>query len=386
MTTKNKIKFSSQNKSEFVNELRGKVKEYFEKNNISKHGNASIMVKSLLMISLYFVPYLLMVSGIIYSVPGILACWIIMGVGTAGIGLVLMHDANHGTFSKNSGLNKWLGKSLYFLGGFPPTWRYQHNTLHHGFTNIDGQDEDIDPMGLLRFSPHKPLYKIHRLQQYYAWFFYGLMTFSWVTLKDFKQLLSYKKRNVPLSNTKNYNQLMMDLILAKAIYYLIVLIIPLFVLPIAWYWTVLFFLAMHFVCGLILSTIFQTAHVMPTSEFPLPDENGNVENNWVIHQLLTTTDYAPKSRIFSWLIGGLNYQVEHHLFPNISHVHYRKIAAIVKNTTRKYDLPYYVQANFFRAIRSHFNMLRILGQQRISFPDLKAKLINKIPEVTFSRQ
>jgi linoleoyl-CoA desaturase len=385
MMTNNKIKFSPQNKSEFVKELREKVKDYFEKNNISKYGNANIVVKSALMISIYFVAYLLMVSGIVYSLPGILACWIFMGVGAAGIGLVLMHDANHGTFSKRPGLNKWLSKSLYFLGGYPPTWRYQHNTLHHGFTNIDGQDEDINPMGLLRFSPHQPLHKIHRLQQYYAWFFYGLMTFSWVTMKDFKQLLSYKKRNAPLSSTKNYNQLMMDLILSKAIYYLVVLVIPLIVLPIAWYWTVVFFFVMLFVSGLILSTIFQTAHVMPTLEFPLPDENGNVENNWVVHQLLTTTDYAPKSRIFSWLVGGLNYQVEHHLFPNISHIHYRKISEIVKYTTQKYNQPYYVQVNFFQAIRSHFRMLKILGQQRISNPYQKTNLLNEISGVTLSR-
>ncbi len=379
-----KIKFSPQNKSEFVKELRENVKDYFEKNNISKFGNASILVKSAVMISIYFVPYLLMVSGIVNSLPGMLTCWIFMGVGAAGIGLVLMHDANHGTFSKKSGLNKWLGKSLYFLGGYPPTWRYQHNTLHHGFTNIDGQDEDIDPIGLLRFSPHQPLRKIHGLQQYYAWFFYGLMTFSWVTIKDFKQLLSYKKRDVPLSNSRSYNQLLMDLILSKALYYLVVLVIPLIVLPIAWYWTVIFFMAMHFVCGLILSTIFQTAHVMPTSEFPLPDENGNVENNWVIHQLLTTTDYAPKSRIFSWFIGGLNYQVEHHLFPNISHVHYRKISVIVKKTARKYDLPYYVQDSFFKAIRSHFKMLKILGLQHMSSPYRNSKIFNKISRASLS--
>jgi linoleoyl-CoA desaturase len=178
---------------------------------------------------------------------------------------------------------------------------------------------------------------------------------------------------------------MMDLILSKAIYYLVVLVIPLIVLPIAWYWTVVFFFVMLFVSGLILSTIFQTAHVMPTLEFPLPDENGNVENNWVVHQLLTTTDYAPKSRIFSWLVGGLNYQVEHHLFPNISHVHYRKISEIVKYTTQKYNQPYYVQVNFFQAIRSHFRMLKILGQQRISNPYQKTNLLNEISGVTLSR-
>ncbi len=119
---------------------------------------------------------------------------------------------------------------------------------------------------------------------------------------------------------------------------------------------------MHFLSGLILSAIFQTAHVMPTSVYPMPNEEGNLENNWAIHQLMTTTDYAPKSRIFSWLIGGLNYQVEHHLFPNVSHVHYKKISKMVKETAQKYNLPYYVQGNFFMTVYVHFKMLKMLGR------------------------
>jgi len=360
--TKSNIKFPNQEKPEFIIELRKKVNDYFEQNNISKYGNPSIIVKSVLMIILYILPFILMISGVIVSIPGILICWIIMGIGMAGIGMVLMHDANHRTFSKNQTTNKWLSKSLYLLGGFPPTWRYQHNTLHHGFTNIDGYDEDINPVGILRFSPNKPLYKIHRFQQWYAWGFYCLMTLAWATRKDFRQLIRYKKEEVPLSKNNKYNQLMVDLTISKILYYVIFLVIPIIILPIAWYWTLLLFLTMHFLSGLILSAIFQTAHVMPSSEYPLPDEEGNLENNWAIHQLLTTTDYAPKSRIFSWLIGGLNYQVEHHLFPNISHVHYKKISQLVKDTAYKYNLPYYVQGNFFLTVYSHFKMLKMLGR------------------------
>jgi linoleoyl-CoA desaturase len=358
-----KIKFSiSKDKSEFIVELRKKVKDYFEENNISKYGNASIILKSLFMFSLYFTPYILMLSGVINTVYLTILCWIAMGIGTAGLGMVLMHDASHGSFSQNTTLNKWLGKSLYLLGGFPPNWRYQHNTLHHGFTNIEGHDEDISPAGILRFSPHTPLFKIHRYQHYYAFFLYGLMTLSWVTVNDFTRLNSYKKMNAPMSITKSYNQLFIELIVSKVLYYLIFLIIPILVIQLPWYWILLGFLIMHFVCGLILSTIFQTAHVMPTSEYPLPDEEGRIDNNWAAHQLFTTSDYSPKSRIFSWLIGGLNYQIEHHLFPNISHVHYRKLSELVKNTAKKYNLPYYVQPNFVAAVNSHIKMLKLLGR------------------------
>ena len=358
---KKKIKFSKQGKPEFLQELKADVKDYFEKNNISKYGNTSIIIKSIFMLSLYLIPYSFMVSGIVSSMYGTLFCWVIMGMGMAGLGMGLMHDANHGTYSSNPKVNKWLSKSLYLLGGFPPTWRYQHNTLHHGFTNIDGHDEDIGPIGILRFSPHKPLYKIHKFQHWYAWFFYGLMTISWVTIKDFGKLSTYAKDDVKLSKKKKYSYLLADLIFSKILYYVVFLILPLILIPVAWYFTVLFFLLMHFIAGLILGTVFQTAHVIPTSVYPLPNEDGNIETNWAVHQLLTTSNYSPKSTIFSWLIGGLNYQVEHHLFPNISHVHYKNIAIFVKNNAKKHNLPYYVQTDFFKAIRNHIQMLKVLG-------------------------
>lgn len=357
-----KIKFSFDKQTEFITDLRTQVKDYFTKNNISKYGNRSIVVKSILMFILYLAPYTLMLLGVINSIPAILLSWIAMGLGMAGVGMVLMHDANHGSYSKNTSINKWLGKSLYLLGAFPANWRFQHNTLHHGFTNIEGHDEDIDPIGIIRISPHKPLKKIHRFQHLYVWPLYSLMTLSWVTAKDFKRLFKYKKMDAVLNNSKNYTTLLIDLIITKLIYYTIFLIVPIIVLPLAWYWVVTFFLIMHFVCGLILSTIFQTAHVMPTSEYPLPDETGNMDNNWAIHQLLTTSDFSPKSRLFSWLIGGLNYQVVHHLFPNISHVHYRKLAVLVKTTAEKYNLPYHVQPNFLMAVKKHYEMLKILGR------------------------
>lgn len=357
-----KIKFSVQIQPDFINELRGKVKEYFDTNKISKYGNANLVLKTIFMISLYMAPYFLMVTGVITSIPWILFSWMIMGVGMAGVGMGIMHDANHGTYSKNSRINGILSKSLYFLGGFPPNWQYQHNTLHHGFTNIEGHDDDIAPIGFLRFSPHKPLYKIHRYQYFYAWFFYGLMTLSWSTVKDFNQLYKFKEDRTALPTNKSYSQILTVMIIWKIIYYTIFLVIPLLAISISWYWIVLSYCIMHFVSGLILGVIFQSAHVVTDVEFPLPDENGNMENNWAIHQLLTTSDFAPKSRIFSWMIGGLNYQVEHHLFPNISHVHYRKISALVQKTAEKYGLPYHVQPNFFLALSSHAKMLKNLGR------------------------
>jgi len=357
-----KIKYTTENNAEFFNELKEKVKLYFETNNISKFGNYSLVLKSIFMFLLYLTPYLLMITGIIASFWGVLACWALIGVGKAGVGMAVMHDANHKTFSKNMQVNKWLGKSLYLLGGFPPNWMRQHNTLHHGFPNIEGHDEDIDPGSFLRFSPHKPLLKIHKFQHIYAWFLYGLMTFSWVTGKDFRQLIRYNKENVQMRSKRTFSQLLLILIFSKILYYAFFIALPIIVLPFAWYWIILFFMVMHFTSGILLTTIFQSAHVVPTSEFPVPDDNGTMENSWAVHQLFNTSDFAPKNRVLSWLIGGLNFQVEHHLFPGICHVHYHKIADLVKTTAEKYGLPYHVQPNFVKAIGEHIKMLKKLGR------------------------
>jgi linoleoyl-CoA desaturase len=359
----NKAVYFARESSSFLDELRTRVDDYFNRKGISRYGNAEVIAGAAFMAALYLGPYIMMLSGRVQSPFMIFLCWVIMGFGMAGVGMVLMHDANHGSFSPNRQVNRWLGKSLYLLGGFPPNWRQQHNSLHHGYTNIDGVDEDIRPPGILRISPHRKWLKIHRFQYIYAWLLYGLMTLSWITIKDFKQLNRYRKNGVVLTQKNNYNRMMADLIATKVLYYILFLVVPLFVLPIAWYLTVLFFLVMHLVCGMILGTIFQTAHVVPATKFPLPDDQGDLQSSWARHQLAVTSDFAPRTRLLSWLIGGLNYQVEHHLFPYISHVHYRKIAPLVRETAQKYHLPYHVQPTFWAAISAHLKMLKILGRE-----------------------
>ncbi len=233
------IKYSKQ-KLDFTTELRNSVNEYFSKNNIQPHGNYKIYVQTAFMTLLLLAPFAAMISGFIVSVPLILMCWILMGFGMSGLGMVTMHDANHGSFSKNQKVNRFFGNSLYLLGGFPANWRYQHNTLHHGFTNIEGHDEDIAPPGILRFSPHSPLKKMHRYQHIYAWFFYCLMTISWIIAKDFSRLKNYKAMGAKLGK-RSYEKLFVDLIISKVVYYTFYLVIPLLTIPVAWYWIILGF-------------------------------------------------------------------------------------------------------------------------------------------------
>ncbi len=357
------ITYDNKQAIEFTGTLRARVKKYFDDNGINRFGNPNMWIKTLFMFLLLFTPYFLMMTGVADKVWSIAICWVLMGLGTAGIGLSIMHDANHRSYSSNQVVNRLLSYTMNLLGGFYLNWQYQHNILHHNFTNIDGHDEDIDAGDLLRFSPNQPHLKIHRFQHIYAWFIYGLMTLSWTITMDFKQMARYKENKKKYTQGRSVTSVAIELVISKIIYYLYILVLPIIFLPIPWYLVLVFYFMMHFICGLTLAVIFQTAHVMPTTEFPQPDPEGHINRNWAIHQLMTTTDYAPKSRVLSWLIGGLNYQVVHHLFPAVCHVHYRKLAPIIRDTAAEYNIPYHVQPTFFAAVAEHYRMLKNLGRK-----------------------
>jgi linoleoyl-CoA desaturase len=272
-----------------------------------------------------------------------------------------MHDANHGSYSKFKWVNSSLSYVINFIGGNVLNWRLQHNVLHHTYTNIHGSDEDIEGPPFLRFSPHKQRKNIHRFQHYYAWFFYGLLTISWATTKDFIQLKRFKDMDFS-QIPKKYTKIVWGLIAGKSFYFLYLLALPMIFSPVSVWLTLLGFMSMHFIAGIILSSIFQSAHIMPESEFPAPTEEGKMENGFAVHQILNTSNFAPKNPILSWYVGGLNFQVEHHLFPDICHVHYNKLSKIVKETTAQFGLPYYSHPTFTGALFQHFKMLKQLGK------------------------
>lgn len=358
------VVFDNKNGGEFISTLRGRVDEYFNKKGISRHANFNMVMKTLFMLALYFVPYAFIVSGMVTNAWLLLLLWTVMGFGIGGIGLSIMHDANHGSYSKNKGINRFLGAMLNVVGGHDTTWRIQHNVLHHSFTNVHGLDEDLDPGGMMRFSPHTPWKKAYKYQHIYAWFFYSLMTLSWVTIKDFKQLVRYNKMGLMKGQQTTFRKELIMAIATKVIFYGYFVFIPIFVTGISWWLVLIGLFVATSVSGLVLAAIFQPAHVMEDNEFPMPKEGTNlIENNWAIHQMVTTANFSPKSIFFSWYVGGLNYQIEHHLFPNICHVHYRKISGIVRKTAEEFNLPYHVQPTFVKALWEHTKMLKALGKK-----------------------
>lgn len=354
------IRFS-QVKPEFYSTLNQRVNDYFKHANVLRTGNAEMIFKTIFMFALYVVPYVLMITGVVSNTWGMLALVMLMGVGIGGIGLSVMHDANHGAYSGKKWVNHLLGLSLNIVGGNAFNWKVQHNVLHHTYTNIHDVDEDISPRGVLRLCPHGEWKSFHRFQHLYAWFFYGLMTLVWVLVKDYVRIVKYQKDGLVKKQKASIAREWTVLLLSKLMYVTYIFIIPLIVLPLAWWQVLLGFLIMHYIAGFILAIIFQPAHVIDGTEYPLPNVEGKLDNSWAIHQLHTTTNFANDSRLFSWYVGGLNYQVEHHLFPNVCHVHYRKLSAIVRATALEFGLPYKSEPTFFGALRSHTRQLKQLG-------------------------
>ena len=354
------ITFSKKDPTDFFKTIRTRVNAYFEENNIKKTGSFELHLKTIIMLSLYLVPFGLVLTQMLPA-WGMILCYLIMGIGLSGIGLCIMHDANHGSYSKVGWINRLMSYSTDLVGASSFTWKIQHNIMHHSYTNIHDMDEDITGKAFLRLSPGEELKKYHRFQHIYAMLLYCLASISWVIKKDFKQLADYNKNGITKKYGFSPKRETIFMIIAKLLYFLYMLVLPIVLgTPI---WIVLLgFLLMHMVAGLIITTIFQLAHVVEGPEHFDAPEDGKMESLWIIHQLKTTANFAPKNRFITWFVGGLNFQIEHHLFPKISHIHYRKIAEIVKKTTKEFDLPYHEFSKFRIALASHLRILKMLGR------------------------
>ena len=322
-----------------------------------------MVVKTIFMLTLFFVPLMVLASGMVTNVLMLFSMYILSGLGMAGIGMGVMHDAIHGSYSKNKNINTLLGYTFNLIGANSTVWKIQHNVLHHTYTNIDHVDDDLNAPFFLRFSPHAKHYWLHQFQHIYIWFFYSISTLSWITTKDFVRIKRY--RNLGFLDKKNeYKKALLSMTAWKLFYYSYALALPMIMVPFSWWIILLAFISMHMVTGLLVSIIFQIAHIMPVNEFPLPDDQGLIDDNWYGHQFATTSNFSPKSNLLFWLIGGLNYQIEHHVLPDVCHVHYKELTQIVSETAREYGMPYHVKKSLVHAIWDHTKMLRLLGKKQ----------------------
>ncbi|MFD2247078.1 fatty acid desaturase family protein [Pontibacter ruber] len=361
MKLKGQVKFVNKDKSLFFPTLRKRVDAYFIENNLPKTANTAMVVKSVVLLMGYVLPF---VALLVFqpAFPLSLLLWLVMGMGVAGIGMSVMHDANHGAFSSSKRVNSMMGHTLNLVGGSAFNWKLQHNILHHTYTNVVEMDEDIQDRLVLRFSPHTKVKFFHQLQWVYAFVFYGLLTLYWVVAKDFVQYKLFIRNGVNANTPAENRAMLLKIITMKVLYFFVVLAVPTLFFAIPFLEVLLGFLLMHFVAGIILTVVFQLAHTVEGTSHPRPDENGTIENDWAIHQMNTTVNFSRNNKLLSWYVGGLNFQIEHHLFPRVCHVHYPGIAGIVKETAAEFNIPYLENKTFMQAVRSHIATLHRFGR------------------------
>lgn len=338
----------------FFSALKNKVNLYFEESTVSRNGSSGLYVKAFFFVSTYIFAYAILM----YVKPNnwvALTLCIYLGIVAAAIGFNIMHDGAHGSFSNHKWINALAAYSINILGGDAVLWKNKHNLIHHTYTNIEGHDQDIAQLPVLRLNNLQKKYYLHRFQHLYCFLVYALSSLLWVFLLDFIKYFQGKVGNFKINNMQRQDHLIFWF--SKVTYFTFYLALPIAV----WGWpsAILGFLIFHFVLGIILSTVFQLAHVVEETEFTdshLSDHR--IKDEWAVHQLKTTANFSTHNPWMTWYVGGLNFQVVHHLFPKISHIHYPALNKLVVETCSEHQITYHEFPTFLNALRSHLNHLR----------------------------
>ncbi|WPQ63827.1 acyl-CoA desaturase [Chitinophaga sancti] len=357
-------------KSIFFKALKIEIENYFAENGIEKTGNWKLYIKSFILILLALGSYIYLLA-FNYSFPFGIVLSGLLGFILAGIGFNIMHDANHGCYSTKKWVNSLMGLTLNALGSNAFIWKQKHNIIHHTYTNVDGLDDDIAKSPIIRQSSTQVWKPVHQLQHIYLWFVYALSSILWIFVTDF---MKYGTQKIYTTELKHMNFKEHFIFwLSKVLYVIFYIVIPvIFVGAQKW---LIGFLCMHITLGLSLAIVFQLAHVVEETEFAFCSEDDVViENEWAVHQLKTTANFAPGNFCITWYVGGLNYQIEHHLFPRISHIHYPALSKIVQLKCEEFGILYNCIPTITAAIASHYNHMRSLGVN----PDKKIEISNHI--------
>jgi linoleoyl-CoA desaturase len=354
------LKFVDKTNSAFFSTVKKRVDHYFQTNGISKQANGAMVLKTITYLVSFVGLYLLILLEVMPSWVSLMLA-IALGMNMAFIGFNICHDALHGSYSSKPWVNKSLGFLFNIIGANVYVWKITHNKIHHTYTNIVGHDGDLEVApGIVRVSPNEKHHFIHRFQHIYAFFLYALASISWFFRKDYKKF--FQKR-IGKHENKHPRIEYFNLFFYKLLYYFLFIILPLLVMDIAWWQFLIGFLAMNFAEGLVLGLVFQLAHLVEQTVLPNPQPHENMENAWAEHQMKTTANFASNSAITTFLCGGLNLQVEHHLFPKICHIHYPQISGIVRDVALEFSLPYHENKSFASALRSHYNFLKKAGKK-----------------------
>jgi linoleoyl-CoA desaturase len=345
-------------KPSFNSILKQRVNQYFEETGKSFTGDFRLFSKAMILVAMAIGLYVHLVFFTPAWYWGVLECTA-MGLVISAIGFNIMHDGSHGSFSKYPWMNTIAAFSLNVLGGNAFMWNNKHCIIHHAYTNVHDVDDDLDAGIFLRLSKHQKKYKLHSVQHYYFWLLYMQLYLFWILFTDYKKYFTGKIGDIPLKKMKLADHILFWKF--KALFMVIFVVLP--IVYAGWLPWLVGFLVMTQIGGFVLSIVFQLAHTVEDTHFPLPNTvNGKMEDEWAVHQLKTTANFATGNKFVCWFVGGLNFQVEHHLFPKISHIHYPAISKIIKAACAEYGVTYLEYPKVYQAVYSHVSHLKKMGQ------------------------
>jgi len=338
-------------------ELTRRVDGYFAETGQDEKGGVHAVLKAAILFSWAIASYVLLVFFAHDPLTAALGC-VSLGLAMAGIGFSVMHDGNHGASSHRPWVNRLMGSALDVLGGSSFFWHQKHDILHHTFTNIDGLDEDIDSRPFLRMAPGQPRRFFHRFQHLYEVFLLAFFAPKWLFVDDFRTWIQGRIAETRIPRPRGWDAV--QLVVGKLALVGWAVVIPLTRhAPLDVF---LGFVLAGWTLGATLGIVFQLAHAIEETDFhEIPEAGTRMAQPFFEHQIATTADFAQDNRVISWYVGGLNYQVEHHLFPRISHRHYPAISKITREVCAEHGVSYHCHATVLGALRSHFGLLKRLG-------------------------
>lgn len=343
----------------FHREARRRVDEYFRTSGCRQRDCPSMYLKTAVILALFAGSYTLLVffaDRWWQAFP--LA--VLLSLSVAAIGFNIEHDGSHQAYSNHEWINRLMAMTLDLVGASSYVWNWKHSVVHHTYVNITHHDADIDVAPFGRLTPHQRRFSFHRWQQFYLWPLYGLNVIKWHFYDDFRDVILGRVASTRMPRPKRWQ--LVGFVGGKLLFFTLALGLPLLFHSV---WVVLlFYVATVSLAGLVISVVFQLAHCVEQAEFPLPQADYNsMENSWAVHQVESTVNFARRSRVQSWLLGGLNFQIEHHLFPRICHVNYPALSKIVEQTCRDFGVRYGEHRSFRAGVSSHFRWLRLMGSK-----------------------
>lgn len=351
--------------AEFYPTLKRRVDTYMRICGISPGPNVAFWVKAFFWAALAYGSYAWILSDELRGGPLLLAVCV-FGVAALLLGFAVGHDAAHRAITRRP----WLDEVLHFfafaqIGIDYQLWGLRHVRSHHVYGNVYESDQDIERNPFLRLSPDHPWHRRFRWQAFYAPFVYALALLHSVFVGDWIYLFhrdyAWMRRGVPKG--KLYGVFALN----KLVHFTLNLGLPLTFLSIPWWQVVIGYLIVSALQSWLFIWFLVGTHFFEEAAFPAP-EAGRLPHNWAAHQLLTSCDWNPDSRLSNFLSGGACAHSCHHLFPHLCHVHYARINPILKKTAAEFGLPYHRKT--LRAMTaSHFRFLHQLGQNRAGAPD-----------------